>query len=99
MTDAHLDLPVCAGCGICCHLAVELDPATDVIPDNLTIRRAEGHFKDQEGDGACVALDPVTKLCTIYEIRPSACRTFTRGEALCRRVIVQSLARAKLHQS
>jgi Fe-S-cluster containining protein len=98
MTDAHPDLPVCAGCGICCHLAVELDPATDDIPEYLTIRRAEGHFMDQEGDGACVALDPVTKLCTIYEIRPAVCRIFTRGESLCRQVITKALARAKLPQ-
>jgi Fe-S-cluster containining protein len=42
---------------------------------------------DQQGDGACVALDPATQLCTIYELRPQVCRDFKRGEALCRRTV------------
>jgi Fe-S-cluster containining protein len=42
---------------------------------------------DQRGDGACVALDAATHLCTIYEQRPQTCRDFNRGEALCRRTL------------
>lgn len=42
---------------------------------------------DQRGDGACVALDPATRLCTIYEIRPLTCREFARGDTLCRRIL------------
>jgi Fe-S-cluster containining protein len=39
-----------------------------------------------------VALDPVTRLCTIYEQRPQTCRDFKRGETLCRRILGQPLA-------
>jgi len=42
---------------------------------------------EQRGDGACIALDPVTQLCTIYEERPQTCREFNRGEALCRQIL------------
>jgi Fe-S-cluster containining protein len=42
---------------------------------------------DQRGDGACVGLDPLTKLCTLYESRPQTCRDFNRGEALCLRIL------------
>ncbi len=42
---------------------------------------------DQRSDGACVALDPLTRLCTIYETRPQTCRDFKRGEALCLKVL------------
>jgi Fe-S-cluster containining protein len=42
---------------------------------------------DQRGDGACVALDPATQLCTIYERRPQVCRDFKRAESLCRRAV------------
>lgn len=42
---------------------------------------------DQHGDGACVALDPETLLCTIYEQRPQVCRDFQRGSELCRRMV------------
>jgi len=46
---------------------------------------------DQRGDGACVALDPVTLLCSIYDTRPQTCRDFAQGSSLCR----QTLERAK----
>lgn len=41
---------------------------------------------DQHGDGACVALDPATRLCTLYETRPQTSRDFQRGENLCRQI-------------
>jgi len=44
---------------------------------------------DQRGDGACVALDPVSRLCTIYERRPKTCRDFMRGESLCRKAVAR----------
>ncbi len=44
---------------------------------------------DQHGDGACVALDRTTQLCTIYERRPQVCRDFQRAEALCRRALAR----------
>lgn len=59
----------------------------DRIPEELTALREGLLCMDQHGNGACVALDPGTKLCRIYDIRPTVCRLFTRGEALCRGIL------------
>lgn len=90
------DLPACAGCGRCCHLVVELDPATDQVPDFLVAEHGGVRCMDQRGDGACVALDPVTRLCTIYDQRPQVCRTFERGRALCREIVTRGRLSAGL---
>ena len=82
----HPDIPACAGCGQCCHLLVELRPGDDV-PEDLVVEHEGVRCLDQHGDGACVALDRATRLCTIYERRPQTCRDFTRGEALCRETV------------
>ncbi|MEI6052574.1 MAG: YkgJ family cysteine cluster protein [Opitutaceae bacterium] len=79
-------IPLCAGCGRCCHLVVELREG-DEVPDNLVVEHSGVRCMDQRGDGACVALDEATRLCTIYEQRPQTCRDFNRGEALCRRTL------------
>ena len=84
----HPDLPPCAGCGRCCHLVVELKPG-DVVPENLVVEHDGVRCMDQRGDGACVALDRATQLCTIYADRPQTCRDFNRGESLCRRVLAK----------
>jgi len=84
-------IPACAGCGRCCHLTVEL-AVTDVVPDELTVVYEGMRFMDQRGNGACVALDPVTRLCGIYAQRPAVCRGFERGSDLCRAVLNGSLA-------
>ncbi len=83
---AHPDLPPCAGCGRCCHLVVELRTG-DRVPEEFVVEREGVRCMDQLGDGACVALDPATRLCTIYADRPQTCRDFHRGEELCRRVL------------
>ena len=44
---------------------------------------------DQRGNGACVALDVVTLLCTIYAERPQTCRDFDRGGGLCRQILAR----------
>lgn len=67
---------------------MELQDGIDVIPEHLVAEYAGVRFMDQRGDGACVALDPVSRLCTIYELRPSVCRQFDRGSALCRSVLI-----------
>lgn len=77
---AHV--PACAGCGSCCHFVVELRPADDV-PAEFIVEHGGVRCLDQRSDGACVALDPVTRRCTIYERRPQTCRDFSRGTALC----------------
>jgi Fe-S-cluster containining protein len=86
------DLPACAGCGICCHLVVELMPGIDRVPEGLVVEHDGVRCMEQRGDGACVALDPVTRLCTIYERRPKACRDFQRAEALCRKAVARAAA-------
>jgi len=80
------DLPACASCGLCCHLVVELRPGDDVLTGLIAVREGV-RCMDQQADGACVALDPATRLCTIYDQRPQTCRDFQRGESLCRKLV------------
>ncbi len=86
------EVPLCAGCGLCCHLVVELR-AGDVVAEELVVEHEGVRCMDQRGDGACVALDAATMLCTIYGTRPQTCRDFTRGEGLCRGVLARAAAR------
>jgi len=86
MLNSLDDLPACAGCGKCCHLLVDLGPLDDV-PAEYVVEHDGFRCMDQQGDGACVALDPETQLCTIYERRPQVCRDFARGTSLCRRAV------------
>ena len=81
------DLPACAGCGKCCHLLVELAAGQDHVPEEFVVEHDGVRCMDQHGDGACVALDPITQLCTIYDRRPQVCRDFKRAESLCRRAV------------
>ena len=66
--------------------------AGDVVPEEFVVEREGAYCMDQRGDGACVALDLVTQLCTIYADRPQTCRDFTRGETICRRILGRTLA-------
>ena len=84
----HDDLPPCAGCGRCCHLVVSLR-AHDRVPEEFVVERYGERCMDQRGDGACIALDPVTKLCTIYDGRPQTCRDFGRGNPRCRLIMAR----------
>jgi Fe-S-cluster containining protein len=68
---------------------VEITEGIDHVPEHYTVEREGFLCMDQQSDGACVALDPVTKLCTIYEIRPQVCRDFTQGEPLCRKILAK----------
>jgi Fe-S-cluster containining protein len=81
------ELPACAGCGKCCHLLVELAPFEHDVPEALVVVHDGLRCMDQHGDGACIALDPGTQLCTIYERRPQVCRDFERGGSLCLRTV------------
>jgi len=74
---------------------VELRP-TDIVPDHLVADRNGVACMDQQSDGACVALDTATRLCTIYVQRPQTCRDFQRGEALCHRTV--GLARQRTNR-
>ncbi len=90
--DDLLDVvvPLCAGCGRCCHLTVELGPNDDV-PEQFVVSYEGVRLMDQHGNGACVALDPATRLCTIYEQRPAVCRAFEHGSERCRTVLRSKL--------
>jgi Fe-S-cluster containining protein len=68
-------------------LLVELNPLFDDVPEELVVEHDGIRCLDQHGDGACVALDRETRLCTIYARRPQVCRDFTRGETLCRATV------------
>lgn len=81
----------CEGCGACCHLVVEImEQDNDVPPELLAAHKFEGvdgyeveYTMRRREDGACIALDPETRLCTIYENRPIVCRDFERGNYQC----------------
>lgn len=87
MPNALDDLPACTACAKCCHLLVELAPFVDDVPEELVVEHAGVRCMEQTADGACIALDAVTRLCTIYERRPQVCRDFQRGGSLCRRAV------------
>src|SRR5665213_2289761 len=81
------DLPACAGCGSCCHLVVELRQGIDDVPEEFVVEHDGVRCMEQRGNGACVALDPLTRLCTIYERRPQTCRDTNRGSFPCREAL------------
>jgi Fe-S-cluster containining protein len=62
--------------------------AGDVVPEEFVTEHAGVRCMDQHGDGACVALDAATRLCTIYADRPQTCRDFNRGGTLCRQILL-----------
>jgi Fe-S-cluster containining protein len=62
--------------------------AGDRVPEEFVVEHAGVRCLDQRGDGACIALDLRTRLCTIYDTRPQTCRDFTRGSDLCRKILL-----------
>ena len=79
------DLPACPGCGSCCRLVVELLPGVDNVPEDLVVEHDGTRCMEQRGDGTCMALDPFTRFCSIYERRPTACRVCERASPVCRK--------------
>jgi Fe-S-cluster containining protein len=69
---------------------VELRISDGSVPDELVVERDGIQFMDQRMNGACVALDPLTQLCSIYDERPQVCREFERGGSLCLRTLRRS---------
>jgi len=82
----------CEGCGACCYglvvQVVEDDFATfntprefvAVVPDPAGGDPVLAMKQDLADHKRCLALDPESRRCTIYEERPATCRTFTRGD-------------------
>ncbi len=81
----------CTGCGDCCSGApgyVWVDEAEIVALANemqMTPEDFERKFVRQEGDGKslteypdgdCIFLDPQSRKCTVYNSRPTQCRTW-----------------------
>jgi Fe-S-cluster containining protein len=75
----------CGSCdAVCCRLTVLIMPE-DKVPRGLTAIDDHGLEMMARGeDGWCVALDPLRMCCSIYELRPDACRRFTMGAGYCR---------------
>jgi Fe-S-cluster containining protein len=69
-------------------MVVEIKPSDLQVPEDFVVEHSSVRCMDQRSDGACVALDPLTRHCTIYEVRPQVCRDFARGEWLCRRQVL-----------
>lgn len=97
-----MELPEsCAGCGKCCYPFVPLLPEDTHIPEEWVDTRRVGtktfrtlkQLPDSNPAYAahsyehCLHLDPVTKLCRIYDQRPRVCRDFERGIPLCLKML------------
>jgi Fe-S-cluster containining protein len=61
----------------------------DRVPDAMVVTHDGVRCMDQRGNGACIALDAATQLCTIYVTRPQTCRDFSRGGGLCRSTLLR----------
>lgn len=74
----------CSRCdALCCRLTVVLE-AGDALPAHLTtITDAGLHVMARDEDGWCVALDGARLCCSIYAVRPRACRRFTMAGPYC----------------
>jgi len=75
----------CTTCeAVCCRLTVVLMPE-DHMPEWLIHRDERGMETLAKGeDGWCVAVDPNTSRCSIYEDRPTICRKYAMGSPSCR---------------
>jgi Fe-S-cluster containining protein len=75
----------CSACAaICCQLPVLLMP-DDAVPDWFIDRdEYDLEIMAKGDDGWCVAIDPSSMRCTIYEKRPQVCRDFDMGGGDCR---------------
>jgi Fe-S-cluster containining protein len=88
----------CGSCGACC-----LFPHEDFLPltnHDLSLlgpQRANDWTFTSNGqrymrskEGVCVALEKINGelLCSIYDIRPELCRSFSQGSEECRSAVV-----------
>jgi len=75
----------CDDCeAVCCRLTVVVMPE-DHVPAWLIDRDTHGMETLAKGeDGWCLAVDPNTSRCTIYEDRPGICRKYAMGSPSCR---------------
>jgi len=97
ITPSDVPVPDCADCGACCgaFVRVPLDPGSRVASSDTWDVRAEidgtdlvvdRFLKRRKGDLACSKLAGAVgepSRCSIYEDRPSTCRTFEAGSDRC----------------
>ncbi|MBT4763186.1 MAG: YkgJ family cysteine cluster protein [Bdellovibrionaceae bacterium] len=70
---------------LCCRLEVRLiDDSDDQVPEEFTEKSEDLYTRMKQADnGWCLALNPATMLCTIYEKRPYLCREYQAGDYDC----------------
>lgn len=76
----------CSTCrALCCRLEIRLLEEDDFkIPEQFTEQTADRYtVMKQSEDGWCIAVDPKTMRCTIYEQRPFLCREYQAGDYDC----------------
>lgn len=92
MSTLFSEIPNCQDCGACCshHTNVFVagnDPNLRFLRDkNLLERIDEGFVMKETDDGVCVALTGEigkSVSCSVYENRPTACRSYTPGAGQC----------------
>ena len=67
------------------NLAAALGMGVREARERYTFRDENGWTELDFESGRCVLLDPETQLCTVYESRPTQCRTFPFWPELMRR--------------
>ena len=74
----------CSACdAVCCRLTVVLLPG-DSVPTWFSSRDEHGlECMAKSDDGWCAALDRDSMRCSIYERRPTICRSFLMGGGYC----------------
>lgn len=75
----------CGNCdAVCCRLTVIVMPEDKVPRGYVAIDDHGLEVMARGEDGWCVALDSLNMCCSLYELRPEACRRFVMGAAYCR---------------
>ena len=78
---------MCKDCGICCRqtemILSEADIANILNNASLNLKREDfieinndGFFQLKNVKGFCVFLEPSTKLCRVYKLRPQGCKFY-----------------------
>ena len=81
------EMKACAECNAaCCREPWDVDCGGSVgVPPELTEPGVWGSPKMRRHPrvACCIALDPETNRCTIYDVRPNVCRNFEVGSEEC----------------
>ena len=78
----------CKGCGACCinkdskWIEVNLIDSVRIPGEFLQQGDIEPFAMKQTENGRCVCLDKNNN-CSIYDIRPTICRTVQKGDSIC----------------